>query len=157
MSGSNGKGYYGPHEHFGSERDRASADTNGSAPDFGLPTFADMSSQQRSASMDNIARQVEGLTRQVNALTARHADTGPCDRCKSPHAMRILQTYVGPDGKEVSIPAVVEPRLCLSCLSRCQSERAMESELRLDAIERAVATERASSFWQRLRRLVNGR
>lgn len=35
------------------------------------PSFADMSSQQRSASMDNIARQVEGLTRQVNALTAK--------------------------------------------------------------------------------------
>lgn len=52
----------------------AGTNGNGSAPpDFGLPSFADMSSQQRSASMDNIAHQVEGLTRQVNALTAASA------------------------------------------------------------------------------------
>lgn len=152
MSGSNGSA---PHD------DTTEAMLNASErqryAEIRLPSFADMSSQQRSASMDNIARQVEGLTRQVNALTARHADLGPCERCASPHAMRIRTTYVGEDGREVSIPAVVETCLCLSCLSRCHSERDMESELRLDAIERAVATERARSFWQRLRWLVTGR
>lgn len=39
------------------------------------PSFADMSSQQRSASMDNIVRQVEALTQQVTSLTMQQGAT----------------------------------------------------------------------------------
>jgi hypothetical protein len=42
------------------------------------PSFADMSSAQRSASMDNVVRQVEALTAQLKALTARHEHTLNC-------------------------------------------------------------------------------